>query len=367
MNISSHIRAGVVQVARIAAVLVAVAAILCAPVLAFDYAGYGTPNSADTFRLLDEPAQTQGPAGPEIVALPNPATSNPVPPIAALSSPAPGPALVPVPVVVAQVPAPYSNPTWATQQPAIDYVPPTVCPTPMTCPAGCGLESSWYTKIEYFHWNETVDGANFETEEGPLYTVGYQWRAEHNRFRAEFFGSQVHSGSDVDFGGGDIEPLSSHTNYLGGRVEYEYLFEPETLPRIDFYVGLGSRLWYRVLPNAFTEEGSFVLGYQETWWTLYPYLGIETRHNPQADLEWYAAGRIGLTAFTLQNADVIPSVTLYPKPGLEAEAEAGVRGKRLFVGAFFEVMSWAQSAISDGWLQPNSTMYTVGLKTGVYF
>jgi len=39
----------------------------------------------------------------------------------------------------------------------------------------------------------------------------------------------------------------------------------------------------------------------------------------------------------------------------------------VFIGAFFEGMGWQQSGESGGWLQPRSTMYLVGLKTGWWF
>lgn len=87
-----------------------------------------------------------------------------------------------------------------------------------------------------------------------------------------------------------------------------------------------------------------------------------------------------MTAFTYQNGDATdPPITVYPRPGLTGQAECGIRGQRWFAGAFFEAMSWAQSNIAhtivetsggpvlDVVLQPESRMFTVGLKTGVMF
>ncbi|HZZ27549.1 MAG TPA: hypothetical protein VFE46_06030 [Pirellulales bacterium] len=326
---------------------------LCSNALALDY--YSTSaaqqSSPQTFRLLDQPAMPPVDAVPLPGALPSPIA-------------APPPFTSPAPVAVAQLPAP--NPTWATSTPATNYVPPTSdCPTePLP---GCPSIATWYTRIDYFHWNERIDGADFVNESGPLFTLGYERRVNRERFRAEFFGSQVQSSSEIDLGGGILDPLHAHTNYLGLRAEYELLFEPQTLPELDFFLGLGTRFWIRDLPDAFTDGGLFVMGYQETWWTIYPYFGMETRQLPQPDLQWYGRGRIGLTAVTYQNLNVDPAVTLYPLPGIEAQAEGGLRGQRLFVGAYFEALSWSQSAVVRGWYQPTSRMFTVGVKTGVSF
>jgi hypothetical protein len=150
------------------------------------------------------------------------------------------------------------------------------------------------------------------------------------------------------------------------RGEYDLLIEPDAWPLLTFSTGIGTRYWIRDLPDDFTASGNFVEGYQETWWTIYPYLGVETREVPGHDFQFYGSGRIGVTAITLERA-TLNDVALYPKPGVIGQLEAGIRGEHLFVGAFFEGFSWQQSAVVRGWLQPNSKMYTVGLKTGFYF
>ena len=101
---------------------------------------------------------------------------------------------------------------------------------------------------------------------------------------------------------GNVEPLSSHTNYLGVRGEYDLLFEPELLPSLTFFTGIGTRVWNRDLPDDFTASGTFVAGYQEFWWTVYPYLGMETRRDLHKGIEFYSMECLGLTAITLERA-----------------------------------------------------------------
>jgi hypothetical protein len=245
---------------------------------------------------------------------------------------------------------------------------PTYPSAPATSLPACEkiVESTIYTRVDYFHWNERVSGGDLLNEDGPLITLGYQHRSGIERFRAELFGSQVHYASTIDFGNGDVEPLSSHTDYLGVRGEYELIYHPEIFSNVDFFGGLGTRFWIRNLPDDFTASGNFVQGYVETWWTIYPYLGLETRRKLHGDTELYGMGRLGVTAITFEHA-TLDDIVLYPRPGVTGQLEGGVRGEHLFLSAFFEGMSWQHSSVVRGFLQPTSTMFTVGLKSGVNF
>jgi hypothetical protein len=228
------------------------------------------------------------------------------------------------------------------------------------------LESAWYTRIDYFHWNERFFGQDVVNESGPLVTLGYQRRFDHERFRAELFGGSVdYSGGAVD-NSGNVEPLDNITNYVGVRAEYDLLLEPETLENVSFFVGIGTRIWNRDLPETVTASGALVDATQEDWFTFYPYLGIERRRIKHAGVEAYWMARIGFTALTLERS-TLNDAAIYPKPGVTAQLEGGIRGKHFFASAFSEVMYWNQSSVSAGWLQPASTMVTVGLRTGTNF
>jgi hypothetical protein len=232
-------------------------------------------------------------------------------------------------------------------------------------------ESTWYARADYFHWNERLDGADFVNEYGLLSTVGYQRRNGPERFRFELFGSTVNYRGAAMYEDGSSEPLSSTTNYLGVRGEYDLLLEPDCWPQVSFFIGIGTRFWIRDLVNGFTEFGDPVMGYQESWWTIYPYLGVEKRRVLGDGMEFYGSARIGCTAVTYERVSYF-DVTLYPKAGIEGQAEVGLRSRRLFVAGFFEAMTWRQSSIvrdtlQRDTLQPDSRLFTVGLKTGFSF
>lgn len=236
-----------------------------------------------------------------------------------------------------------------------------VVPTP-----GRLAESAWDVRIDYFHWNERLGGADFVNEDGPLTTLSYTHRAGPERYRIELFGGDVNYDGGAQFDDGSTDPLSSDTTYLGTRAEYDLLLEPDWAPRLSFLIGLGTRFWFRDLKGGISESGYPVCGYQETWWTVYPYLGLETRREPEAGLQWFSAARIGSTAVTYERVSAF-DVTLYPRPGLTGQVEVGLRGRRLHVSGFSETMTWARSGVVSDILQPASTMITVGLKTGVSF
>ena len=164
---------------------------------------------------------------------------------------------------------------------APSYASPTQVYPQMAAAAVLAPPASWYTRVDYFHWNEKVGGADFVNESGALFTLGYQRRSGFERYRAELFGGEVHYDGYGQFDGGGIEEtLPSNTGYLGLRGEYEMVWEPAAWNgQLAFLAGLGSRFWFRDLHDGTTQEGYPVYGYKETWWTFYPYLGAET-HMP---------------------------------------------------------------------------------------
>ena len=94
---------------------------------------------------------------------------------------------------------------------------------------------------------------------------------------------------------------------------------------------------------------------------------MEKRRTFQSGFEFYSSGRIGLTAITYQFASLTDSAAVYPRPGLTGQLECGIRSRHLFLSASFEAMAWGQSPEVRGALQPDSRMYTAGLKTGFSF
>src|SRR5262245_56773807 len=51
--------------------------------------------------------------------------------------------------------------------------------------------STWYTRQEYFHWNERFQSVDLVNETGLLMTLGYQRRSGVERFRGELFGGTM--------------------------------------------------------------------------------------------------------------------------------------------------------------------------------
>jgi len=238
------------------------------------------------------------------------------------------------------------------------------------------FESTWYVREEYFHWNERYGGADFVDEYGLLLTLGYVKRTGAERFRAELFGGTMNYVGAAQYSDGSTEPLWSRTGYLGLRGEYDLLFEPEWCPGTSFFVGVGTRFWLRDLRDGVTPSDVEVQGYQEMWWTIYPYLGVETTRALASGPEFYSSARIGCTAMTYEFvAWTDPTAAyptwndpvLHPKCGITGQVEVGLRGDHFFCAAFSEAMTWGQSAVTRNVLQPASSFVTVGLKTGFTF
>jgi len=256
----------------------------------------------------------------------------------------------------------YAAPVPAYGQPTQVY-PPVIAPPAVIAPPS---QASWYTRVDYFHWNERISGIDFVNESGALFTLGYQRQIGIERFRAELFGGDVHYDGYGQFDTG-LETLPSNTGYLGLRGEYELVLAPAIWQgRIAFLLGLGTRFWIRDLHDGATVEGDPVYGYQESWWTIYPYLGLETHWSAGENLDLYAESRVGMTAVTYDYAS-IGDRPLWPRPGLIANLEVGLRGPRFYIAARSEVMSWEQSSDVQDAFQPHSIMYTVGGQLGWIF
>ena len=228
------------------------------------------------------------------------------------------------------------------------------------------IESSWYTRVDYFHWNERLDGMDFVNEDGPLITLGYVRRVGPERFRLEVFGGTMHYKGYGQFPDGSLDPLSSDTDYLGMRGEYDLLIEPDMTPQISYFIGVGTRFWVRDIKDGVSQGGYYIGGYEELWWGLYPYLGFEKRRIPSSDMEFYWSGRIGCTPLNFERVGYF-DVTLHPRTGVTGQLEAGLRNRHFTLSAFFEGTTWGQSPEVDGVLQPKSQMTTVGMRSGFCF
>jgi hypothetical protein len=298
-----------------------------------------------------------------------PLPAQPGPPPLASASPQPfgqlsaptGPIYAPAPI-----PAPAPMPQRDSTQYQYQVVPATAPATVAPPVIDQFRESTWYTRIDYYHWNERLDGADFVNEDGALATLGYEHRTGVERYRGELFGSTVNYAGSAQFPDGSSDPLHSTTKYLGLRAEYDLLIEPEGLLQVSFFAGLGTRFWIRDMKDDVSDNGFLVQGYQETWWTIYPYLGIERRRTHTDDIEFYYSARIGCTPITYQRV-VDFDTTLYPKCGLTGQLEAGLRGRRFLLSACFEGMGWSQSEVVRDSLQPASSFLTVGIKAGYCF
>lgn len=220
---------------------------------------------------------------------------------------------------------------------------------------------AWYTRLDYYYWDEQIGSMDFVNESGMLATLGRQRRWGMLRYRTEMFGGVV------DYKGfaqsdGDLERLrdANGTTYLGCRGECEWLWEPEFFDMTRFYVGIGSRLWIRSMDDMIMESGYPCRGYQETWWTFYPYVGIETRETDEPGLHVFGGARFGLTPWTYEHSSL--DVTLHPECGITSQAELGLRSQRLSLSAFVETMTWAASQVHKEYYQPDSALVTLGAR-----
>jgi hypothetical protein len=328
---------------------------------------------------------------------PNPYAAAWPPPGASMGQPAylAGPSTTTTSTLLGQPVYPTTNPPASTTGPfatnpgAYDasrtnwgVPPPSSAPPPVVAAVPAPLvsphESTWYFRQETFHWNERSGGVDFVNEYGPISTLGYLHRSGIERFRFELFGGTVayYGGAQYqdDQGQWQSEALheSNGTNYLGCRGEYDLLIEPATLSNLRFVLGVGNRFWVRDLQDTATPD-LFVSGYQEFWWTFYPYIGLETRNTDQPGLQFLGSARVGFTPLNFQYATLTDpdypraGSVVYPRCGFTAQAQLGVTYHRFSATAYVEWFTWGESAVVGDSYQPASQMLTIGAQIGYTF
>jgi hypothetical protein len=330
------------------------------------------------------PAAQRAAGGPAIypAGVADPSLSNPPGPLPENGIPLPPTVGPSAGQLMAQPGTPLAAPVWTPGgPPSPSYAPAAISNPGVWVPANAQTQvqpspdaifpvdrpqGSWYAREEYYHWNERIGGEDFVNEDGAMTTLGYSRQFGFERFRVEVFGGTVH------YAGYDQTPtslisMSSNTGYLGVRGEYEMVFAPAVWDgRLALLAGGGTRFWIRDLHDGSDNQGNPVSGYQESWWTMYPYIGLQTHMQLGNDLELYTESRAGTTILTYQFVS-LNYRPLWPEPGVYANTEIGLRGARYFLAARAEVMSWSPSSLVQGSYQPNSIMYTVGGRFGFTF
>jgi len=261
--------------------------------------------------------------------------------------------------------------------PASPVAPPVVVAAPAS--ANDSRESTWYYRLDSFFWNERSGGVDFVNEYGPISTLGYVHRSGVERFRAELFGGTVaYDGAAQVFDQqGNEQDIPYHqsfgTNYFGCRGEYDLLIEPAAWSKARLLCGVGTRFWIRDLQDIVLPSNILVSGYQEAWWTFYPYVGVETKTSDEPGLQFFGSARVGITPLTVQYATLLDSNYLragnvvYPRCGMTGQMELGVRFQKFTASAFLEGFTWGESAVVGDSYQPASRMLTLGGKIGYTF
>ncbi len=233
---------------------------------------------------------------------------------------------------------------------------------------------AFYTRFDYLQWNTRNNGATLNSDNGALYTLGYLLAKDAERLRIELFaGNMPHNSYYND------QQVHSSVDHLGGRVEYEYLWDVnfEDLPPFTLIGGIGTRAWNRSIHNYFYPPDEIISGYRQTWWTIYPYFGFEKHWLRDSGNDFYMSGRFGVTAFNYmfmpESSSTIPA--LYPQANMTGQFELGWRRNRFFLAATFEAMTWQKSfdvhyhgdTSSDTYYYSSTQMYTTGLKLGLLY
>jgi hypothetical protein len=230
------------------------------------------------------------------------------------------------------------------------------------------VETVCYAGFDYSNWEEPKGGFSSPANEfGALFTVGIQRTSGPARLRFELFEGDMNFNGSVypyDF------PMNSQSKILGFRTEFELLRDANCFGWQDVvaYAGIGTRFWIRDIQAGFAPlMGGWLTGCQETWWTLYPYMGLEKTWHIDTGGDVFASGRLGCTSFTYECNSEFGPQSFFPAPGLTGQVECGFRYEGLLCSVYFEGMGWGPSATVHTMSERSATMFETGLKLGIVY
>jgi len=235
-------------------------------------------------------------------------------------------------------------------------------------------QPAWWKEVqlnlipEYFYWREDLNGNKILDESGFRIGLAAVYVPSKERGWIWASGVKAYAGS-VDYNGGvqlasgETMPLKSTTDYYGTTAEagYGYRYEVGQNYFFDVLGRVNLDFWVRHLGSLH--------GYNEYWFPINVKAGVEL--SPR-EVGWVAALGLKVPVYTYQTADFDRlgggTVTLHPKPMVTPYAEAGYKfNKNLSLAAFFDSYWFKQSAVHEGFLQPESKSYQVGVRVGWLF
>ena len=240
--------------------------------------------------------------------------------------------------------------------------------------------------IAYFHWQESVEGQQILTEQGPLY--GVDGTIALDLLKTEQAGALTLKAKVGVFGGlvyydGQTQaphnlPVKTDVIYIGSKEEIALGW---AIPLGDSYLepfaGFGYRWWMRDLQDSTTRNGTSVVkvsGSTEVWESAYTKLGAVLSLPLTKDWRIFVEGGGKYPFYNRNSSDVAGygDLTVSPEPRWSAFAELGARSKTLRPALFYEGYRTGQSPIvrissTTGVYQPKSDEDVVGVSFSYCF
>lgn len=239
-----------------------------------------------------------------------------------------------------------------------------------------GKRFSAYIGLDKFHWDEHDQGQKLLDEDGYLYDVGLQLDNFNMAERGTVYQFHVgYKGGKVDYDGQTQSgtPIDSKTKYENLYIEYNlgYRFLSSPGMSFDLLAGIGHEQWRRILQDTTTASGTPVFGYTEKWGVTY--LKATAGVNFLSP-RWAHHLHLGVKApFVVKERVDIVNADLEPKGKPAGFAEWGSdfldEKQRPLYGLtlYYEEATFDESAVSNGFYQPDSKRHETGARFHVYF
>jgi hypothetical protein len=236
-------------------------------------------------------------------------------------------------------------------------------------------------EIQDYQWKE-FDDNNIKLVDETGYLYGLTCDFDSGRDILGWRSGISLFGGEVDYEGvtWSLAPVKTDAVYIGtqfyGDIVPNYRLECGLW--LKTFAGIGFKGWLRDLDDTQTQEGVFVSGAEEWWWSVYGRMGAGASYPVSNTIELFSETGTKIPIYSINHADLYvlgsPSIDLKPEMRFSPFVDMGVRWNQFVAKISYDTLwfdkSDSESASGDYVLhQPESEaeIITFSIAWIIYF
>ena len=213
-----------------------------------------------------------------------------------------------------------------------------------------GPQIGYSIEVQDYTWKEFDEsGSKLLEESGYLYGAAFDFDSRRNilgwRTGITLFSGQV----DYEGLTWALTPVKTDVFYMGTRLYVDlipnYRFSNDLL--LKTFGGIGFSGWLRDLEDTQTQDGAFVSGAEEWWWSVYGRVGAGASYPVSNAFEIFSEAGTKIPIYSVNHANLYvsgtPSVDLEPEMRFSPFADLGVRWNQFVVKVSYDTLWFDKS------------------------